>query len=508
MAVSRTRSSCLSESSTNTGSAGLPAGSCTTVDAAGSAVAESSSPIPVFTRPTQEPIVLQHPDRAVHRLGGHLRESGSLPGHDRRRRRAATSTPRPPRTRGGPPTGRRRAARRARPITHARLLDPRSRRHYTDPRSAHSPGPHDAIQMGRRHHCLPPFRRRVGSVCLSSSTVSLGVIDWSIGAGGPIVITSCSDIADIPPASSIPVRASPRQHCGQLSACEAGRVTSRTAALAAYAGGSWLRRGAARCWQSTACRRAAPRSWTGPRCHRPGPSTRARRRPAVATTSASITPVTPDGLVTGPGRDRCRDHPGGAGRSVRGPRIHRGRPALAAVGQHDRRAVRPDDRRSPPAAWTVFRQDPSARPTGTSGPRRSALLAPVPPADVTLSASIAADQIPLVTATGTSAQLGPSGPLVAGATIDILAINGLQYLRTAGALAAGDTVGVLDDGSGSAAERADRGPLVGRRERRGAGRARRRHRTRARLAGGGRGAGGGRLDGRVDRWSARPRCPC
>ena len=67
-----------------------------------------------------------------------------------------------------------------------------------------------------------------------------------------------------------------------------------------------------------------------------------------------------------------------------------------------------------------------------------------------LAASIAADQIPAITPTGTSAQLGPTRPIVAGATADILAINGLQYLLRSGTLHAGDVVGVLSDGSATA----------------------------------------------------------
>jgi hypothetical protein len=70
--------------------------------------------------------------------------------------------------------------------------------------------------------------------------------------------------------------------------------------------------------------------------------------------------------------------------------------------------------------------------------------------DAILAASITADQIPAVTPTGTSAQLGPTRPIVAGATADILAINGLQYLLRTGTLHTGDVVSVLSDGSATA----------------------------------------------------------
>lgn len=70
--------------------------------------------------------------------------------------------------------------------------------------------------------------------------------------------------------------------------------------------------------------------------------------------------------------------------------------------------------------------------------------------DAILAASIAADQIPAVTPSGTSARLGPTRPIVAGATADILAINGLEYLLRTGTLHTGDVVGVLPDGSATA----------------------------------------------------------
>jgi hypothetical protein len=69
----------------------------------------------------------------------------------------------------------------------------------------------------------------------------------------------------------------------------------------------------------------------------------------------------------------------------------------------------------------------------------------------TLTTRISADQIPTLTPTGTSAQLGPSRPIVVGATDDILAINALDHLAQSGSLDPGATVGVLTDQSPSAA---------------------------------------------------------
>ena len=64
-----------------------------------------------------------------------------------------------------------------------------------------------------------------------------------------------------------------------------------------------------------------------------------------------------------------------------------------------------------------------------------------------LTARISADQLPALTPVGSSAQLGPTRPIIVGATADILAINGLDYLLESGGLAEEDTVVVLTDGS-------------------------------------------------------------
>jgi len=169
--------------------------------------------------------------------------------------------------------------------------------------------------------------------------------------------------------------------------------------------------------------------------------------PGNATTSVSITPVTPDGLVTGPGVSSAEIALGvladpSASGFAEGVRLWQqsvnttgglcGRAITIAVNGVDG---------VPAESATAYRH------VGTT---TLGLLAPAPPADATLSASIAADQLPLVTATGASTQLGPTGPIVAGATADILSINGLQHLLDAGLIAAGGTVGVLDDGSASA----------------------------------------------------------
>ena len=76
----------------------------------------------------EQPVVVHHPDRAVDRLGGNLRESGLLPGDDDAGDEHEGAHNGHRYAQGGPAAGRRRAALRAQQITHARLLDPRPRR--------------------------------------------------------------------------------------------------------------------------------------------------------------------------------------------------------------------------------------------------------------------------------------------------------------------------------------------------------------------------------------------
>lgn len=173
------------------------------------------------------------------------------------------------------------------------------------------------------------------------------------------------------------------------------------------------------------------------------------------TTSVSITPVTPDGLLTGPGvtertislgvlADATLDRGFTEGvrlwqRSVNGGGGLCGRTVELLANGVD--GIPAD----PAGAY---------RDVGTSVlglltlPVGSGTSSDADPLD--LAASVAADQIPAVTPTGSSGQLGPSRPIVAGATADILAINGLEHLLQAGTVRPGDVVGALSDGSATA----------------------------------------------------------
>ena len=163
-------------------------------------------------------------------------------------------------------------------------------------------------------------------------------------------------------------------------------------------------------------------------------------------TSVSITPVTPDGLLTGPGvtdgsialgllvdpdRDRgftegvelwaqtVNDSGGMCGRTVQ----------LVISGA----AGVPVD--------VVEAYDAIGRSTV------GLITLPPPGESVALNSRIVADQVPTLTPTGTSVQLGPSRPIVIGPTQDILAINALAYLDQTSQLEPGGSMGVLTDGS-------------------------------------------------------------
>ena len=166
-------------------------------------------------------------------------------------------------------------------------------------------------------------------------------------------------------------------------------------------------------------------------------------------TVPSITPVTPDGLTTGPGVsddaitigllvDPARDRGFSDG-------VELWQQAVNTSGGLCGRTVR------------LVATGVDGVPTDVAGAydaigRASiGLITLASPADsAALNTAIAADQIPTLSSTGTSAQLGPGRPIVVGPTDDVLAINGLDYLRQSGKLEQGASVGVLTDGSASA----------------------------------------------------------
>ena len=163
-------------------------------------------------------------------------------------------------------------------------------------------------------------------------------------------------------------------------------------------------------------------------------------------TSVSITPVTPDGLITGPGVTEDAIALG----VLIDPATDRGltdgiklwQQAVNLSGGLCGRTVQltvagdPGVPSDPADAYDVI--------------GRSVLgLISVPPPDlaVSVNAKIAADQLPTLSPSGASTQLGQDRPIVVGPTSDILTINGLDYLEQNGKITKGGTVGVLTDGS-------------------------------------------------------------
>jgi len=172
-------------------------------------------------------------------------------------------------------------------------------------------------------------------------------------------------------------------------------------------------------------------------------------------TAATITPVTPDGLITGPGVsddaitvgllvDPARDRGFSDG-------VELWQQAVNSSGGLCGRTVQLATNGVDGVPADVVQAYDAV------GRASVGLITLAPPAEsAALNTAIAADQIPTLTPAGTSAQLGPGRPIVVGPTDDILAINGLDYLLQTGRLEQGATVGVMTDGS-AAADNALRG---------------------------------------------------
>lgn len=168
--------------------------------------------------------------------------------------------------------------------------------------------------------------------------------------------------------------------------------------------------------------------------------------PPSTATSVVITPVTPDGLLTGPGVSDSTIRLGvlvDAGRDrglVDGMRLwQRGVNASGGIcGRTVELVVNGAD--GVPAGVDEAYQQVGRSVLG---------LVVLPPADgsAVINAAVVSDQLPALTPSGTSAQLGPRLPVVTGAPADIQAINAAAYLAEAGRLARGSRLGVLADGA-------------------------------------------------------------
>jgi ABC-type branched-subunit amino acid transport system substrate-binding protein len=171
---------------------------------------------------------------------------------------------------------------------------------------------------------------------------------------------------------------------------------------------------------------------------------------ASAVTTTSLVPLTPDGLRTGPGVQT--DHI--ALGLIVDPAVDRGFADGVRLWQSTvNRTTGICGRRIELTVRTASGVDATLTSYRELGPITLGLLTQTAPAvQSELATHIADDEIPVVTPTGRSADLSSWGPMVVGATDDILAINAESYLMQTGALASGGQLGVLSDGSAAATE--------------------------------------------------------
>ena len=177
------------------------------------------------------------------------------------------------------------------------------------------------------------------------------------------------------------------------------------------------------------------------------PVSAGRTTPTATATSVTLTPVTPNGLVTGTG---VTDTTITLGLLVN-PTTDRGFGAGVALwvktanqaGGVCGRKIQTTANRLDESLASAY-----ARIAGTT---LGLITLPAAAETPTLAALSSADQIPVLTLDGSSSTLTRTGPVVIGATADIEAINALAYLRSVGKLPSGSTLGVLTDSSVDAA---------------------------------------------------------
>lgn len=164
-------------------------------------------------------------------------------------------------------------------------------------------------------------------------------------------------------------------------------------------------------------------------------------------TSTSVTPVTPNGLVTGAGVDDTTISLG----LLTDRTADRGFSAGVALWQQTVDSAGGICGRSVTLVPNATGESPATGYTRIAGSVLGLITMPSQADSATLSAMSGADQIPTLTLAGTSSKLTRDGPVVIGATEDIKAINAFAYLRSVGKLPAGSDVGVLTDSSPDAA---------------------------------------------------------
>ncbi len=172
---------------------------------------------------------------------------------------------------------------------------------------------------------------------------------------------------------------------------------------------------------------------------------------STVTTTTSLVPLTPDGLQTGPGVEADRITLG----LLVDPSLDRGFSAGVRLWQSTINRTtgicgRTIELRAAESSAGV---DAAVADYREIAP---ATLGLVTLTDSSVQSALAGrfvdDQVPAVTPVGRSVDLSPWGPMIVGATQDILAINIGSYLGQAGILRPGGELGVLTDGSANATE--------------------------------------------------------
>jgi hypothetical protein len=161
----------------------------------------------------------------------------------------------------------------------------------------------------------------------------------------------------------------------------------------------------------------------------------------------SVTPVTPNGMVTGAGVDDTTITLG----LLTDPSADRGFSAGVDLWQRNVNTTGGICGRTVTIVKNATDESLATAYTRIAGGVLGLMTMPSTSDAATLTAMSSADQIPTLTLTGSSATLTTTGPVTIGATEDIKAINAFAYLRSVGKLPTGSTVGVLTDSSPEAA---------------------------------------------------------
>ncbi|WP_157695167.1 type 1 periplasmic-binding domain-containing protein [Nakamurella panacisegetis] len=177
------------------------------------------------------------------------------------------------------------------------------------------------------------------------------------------------------------------------------------------------------------------------------PPSPGRTTAATASSSMTLTPVTPNGLLAGAGVTDRTITLGMLVNATEDRGFSTGvalweKTANSAGGICGRRVQTTANRPSESLAYAYAR---------IAGATLGLITLPSEAETPTLAALSSADQIPTLTLGGSSSTLTRTGPVVIGATADIEAINALAYLRSVGRLPSGSTLGVLTDSSVDAA---------------------------------------------------------